>query len=114
MAETITLMGDQVCALVVEAVRAWPDLPADDERIMRALGWFFAVNPEMADYAKDIQEITLTLKDEDMPSDATVKVKRHDRIYTLSTARDGLGVLPPIPWKVNRSKRKRRRRKQRP
>ena len=88
------------------------DLERDDPaafRVAEQIGLFFATNLEMADYAIDINEITLTPQLNKAPPLVALQVTYKRRTYHLETREDGR--LPPLPFgtKKRRTKRWRKR-----
>jgi hypothetical protein len=76
------------------------EMEADDAEACRQLGMFFANNHALADYAIDIEWITLTPRTDQggevIAPLASLAVNRRGKRYRLKT--DGNGVLPPLPF----------------
>jgi len=111
--ETVCLKHDQLAYLVhLGATTDLDDLERDDPealRIIRQIGLFFAANPEMADYAINIDEITLTPGASGTPPWAALRVTHKRRVYHLET-RPG-GSLPSLPFETKKRRKKRWRKR---
>jgi hypothetical protein len=76
---------------------------SEDARKCRLLGLFFALNGDLAAFAVDIDEITLTPRGEwegGVAPLARVTITRRQRTYYLVTASNG--VLPSLPFGTRR------------
>lgn len=88
------------------------DLERDDPvafRVAEQLGLFFAANLEMADYAIDIDKITLMPQPGGAPPLTTLQATYRGQTYHLETDADGR--LPPLPFGTKKRKRKRWRKR---
>lgn len=81
------------------------EMGADDAEACRQLGTFFANNQVLADYAIDIEWITLTPRTDQggevLAPLANLAVNRRGKTFRLKT--DGNGKLPPLPFGRTRS-----------
>lgn len=68
--------------------------------ICRQIGLFFSVNSHLAQYAIDIEQLTLTPQGHDIPPLATVRISRKRRTYTLHSNDEGMA--PDIPRRRGR------------
>jgi hypothetical protein len=88
------------------------DLERDDPAALRTveqLGLFFAANPELADYAIDIDEILLTPRPGDAPPLAIVHITYKGQPYHLVTGEDGRLADLPFGFKKRKKKRWKKR-----
>lgn len=88
------------------------EMEPEDAEVCRQLGLFFAFNPHLANYAIDIECLTLIPQDQEggagLVPQAVVTIVHKKRRYRLQT--DERGILPPLPFgkQARRKKRKRR------
>jgi len=111
--ETVHLNRDQLASHVhLGATTDLDQLERSDPeafRVAEQLGLFFAANPDMADYAVDIDEIILTPRPGDAPPLAILHVTYKGQPYHLETGPDGRFPSLPFGTKKRRKKRWRKR-----
>ena len=101
----ITLDREQLAYYIHQGVIKREELTSTEDHICTQLGLFFAANLHLADYAIDIQRLTLTPRGDDETPLSTVRIHRRGRDYRITS--DGDGNIT-IPW------RKPKRRPRRP